>query len=146
MPARCRLLSSPLRRRLVCSRHARKRRGGPRPQGRGKQSLQRDNNGAARSSRVLLVDDDRELLGMLAFLVEQAGFIPVKAADPTQALEALESGDPAVAIVDLNLRPWSGFDLIAEIRRRRPKIPILVLTALGSEEDKVRALDLGADD
>jgi DNA-binding response OmpR family regulator len=92
------------------------------------------------------VDDDRELLGMLAFLVEQAGFIPVKAADPTQALAALESDDPAIAIVDLNLRPWSGFDLIAEIRRGRPKIPILVLTALGSEDDKVRALDLGADD
>jgi DNA-binding response OmpR family regulator len=111
-----------------------------------KSSVQRDNNGGARASRVLLVDDERDLVDLLAFLVEQAGFVPVRAVDPPQALEALENQDPVIAVIDLNLSHSSGFDLISEIRRRRPKIPIIVLTARGSEGDKVRALDMGADD
>jgi len=111
-----------------------------------KSSVQKDNNGGAYASRVLLVDDERDLVELLAFLVEQAGFIPIRAVDPAQALEALETSDPSVAVIDLNLSSSSGFDLIVEIRRRNPKIPIIVLTARGSESDKVRALDLGADD
>ena len=111
-----------------------------------KSSVHKENNGGAHASRVLIVDDERDLVDLLAFLVEQAGFIPVRAGDPTQALEALETADPSVAVIDLNLSSSSGFDLITEIRRRNPKIPIIVLTARGSESDKVRALDLGADD
>lgn len=98
------------------------------------------------ASRVLVVDDDRDLLDLLAFLAEQAGLLPVVASDPTGALDALGSGDFSVAVVDLNLKPGDGFELIAEMRRRSPKLPILVLTARANEDDKVRALDIGADD
>jgi len=108
--------------------------------------VEKVNRGGARAARVLLVDDERDLVELLAFLVEQAGFLPIRAGDPTEALGALESEDPAVAVVDLNLSSSSGFELITEIRRRKPKIPIIVLTARGSESDKVRALDTGADD
>jgi DNA-binding response OmpR family regulator len=108
--------------------------------------VERDSIVGARTSRVLLVDDERDLVELLAFLVEQAGFVPIRAVDPGEALGALEREDPAVAVVDLNLSSSSGFDLIFEIRRRKPKIPIIVLTARGSEGDKVRALDMGADD
>lgn len=111
-----------------------------------KASVERANNNGTFPSRILLVDDERDLLELLAFVVEQAGFVPVKTANPTEALAALEKESPAVAVVDLNLGPWSGFELIAEIRRRSPKLPITVLTARGGEEDKVRALDTGADD
>lgn len=108
--------------------------------------MQKDNKNGTSGTRVLLVDDERDLLELLAFVVEQAGFVPIKTSNPTQALAALEKEDPAVAVVDLNLHPWNGFDLIGEIRRRNPKLPITVLTARGSEDDKVHALDLGADD
>ena len=108
--------------------------------------MQRANNNGTFPSRVLLVDDERDLLELLAFVVERAGFVPVKTTNPTEALAALEKESPAVAVVDLNLGPWSGFELIAEIRQRSPKLPITVLTARGGEEDKVRALDTGADD
>jgi len=108
--------------------------------------MERVNKNGSSAPRVLLVDDERDLLELLAFVVEQAGFVPIKAVDPTQALEALENEHPAVAVVDLNLSPWSGFDLIQEIRRRNPKLPITVLTARAGEDDKVRALDQGADD
>jgi len=67
-----------------------------------KSSVQKDNNGGAYASRVLLVDDERDLVELLAFLVEQAGFIPIRAVDPAQALEALETSDPSVAVIDLN--------------------------------------------
>ena len=93
-----------------------------------------------------MVDDDRDLLDLIAFLVEQAGLVPVIASDPRAALDALESGDLSVAVVDLNLRPGDGFELIAEMRRRSPRLPILVLTGRANEDDKVRALDIGADD
>src|SRR5436309_9776786 len=95
---------------------------------------------------ILLVDDDQVLVDLLAFIVEQAGFIPLVATEPAGAIGPFEKEDPVVAVVDLNLRPWDGFELLAELRRRSPKLPIIVLTARGSEDDKVRALDMGADD
>ncbi|TMF74619.1 MAG: response regulator transcription factor [Chloroflexi bacterium] len=103
------------------------------------------NGGRARPA-VLLADDERDLLDLLAFLVKQAGLEPLTASDPTTALELLEKEVPAIAIVDLNLRPWDGFELLKELRRRSPTMPIIVLTARDNEDDKVRALDLGADD
>jgi len=108
--------------------------------------VQRSDNGGSLASRVLLVDDDRDLLDLLAFLVGQAGLLPIQATSPGEALAALERDDPSVAIVDLNMGPWDGFELIAELRRRSTKLPILVLTGRQAVDDKVRALDMGADD
>jgi DNA-binding response OmpR family regulator len=98
------------------------------------------------ATRVLIVDDDGQLLDLLAFLVRQAGFLPVTAMDPSEAVEAFQREAPSVAVIDLNLRPGDGFQLLADLRERSPKLPILVLTGRASEDDKVRALDMGADD
>jgi DNA-binding response OmpR family regulator len=95
---------------------------------------------------VLIVDDERDLLDLLAFLVEQAGLVPLVAPEPVEALEIFDKEHPSVAVVDLNLQPWDGFELLRELRRRSANVPILVLTARASEDDKVRALDMGADD
>jgi DNA-binding response OmpR family regulator len=100
-----------------------------------------------RRHEILVVDDDRDLVEILAFLIGQAGLIALVASDPASALEMFERHDPSVAVIDLNhLRPGDGFDLLAELRRRSATLPIIVLTARTSEDDKVRALDLGADD
>src|ERR1700730_11764657 len=99
-----------------------------------------------RRPRVLIVDDEKDLLSLLAFLVEQAGLVPVVASDHQGALDAFAREHPSVAVVDLNLRPRDGFEVLAELRRRSPKLPILVLTSRAGEDDKVRALDTGADD
>ncbi|HEV8535403.1 MAG TPA: response regulator transcription factor [Candidatus Limnocylindria bacterium] len=104
-----------------------------------------DNGGHGRS-KVLLVDDDRDLVDLLAFLVEQAGLAPLTACEPVSALELFEKEAPTVAVVDLNLEPWDGFELLADLRRRSPTLPIIVLTAKNHEDDKVRALEMGADD
>jgi two-component system response regulator RegX3 len=94
----------------------------------------------------LLVDDDKDLLDLLALLVEQVGIIPLPATGPATALQLYEQGHPSVAVVDLNLGPFSGLELIAELRKRSAWLPIIVLTVRGSEDDKVRALEAGADD
>ena len=104
------------------------------------------NGTGGQRSEILLVDDDRVLVDLLAFIVEQAGFVPLVATDPAGAIELFEKEDPIVAVVDLNLSPWDGFDLLADLRRRSAALPIIVLTARTSEDDKVRALDMGADD
>jgi DNA-binding response OmpR family regulator len=103
-------------------------------------------NGGAITPRILIVDDERDLLEVLAFLVRQAGFVPVTATDISEALEAFQRDDPSVAVIDLNLRPGDGFQLLADLRRMKPRLPILVLTGRSGEDDKVRALDMGADD
>jgi DNA-binding response OmpR family regulator len=103
-------------------------------------------NGSGDRAKILIVDDDRDLLSLLEFLVKQAGLVPVTATNPEEAIEVLGREAPSVAMVDLNLRPGDGFELVSELRRRSPALPILVLTARATEDDKVRALDSGADD
>ena len=95
---------------------------------------------------ILLVDDEQILVDLLAFIVQQAGYVPLVATEPAGAIKLFEEKHPVVALIDLNLRPWDGFDLLADLRRRSPTLPIIVLTARSSEDDKVRALDMGADD
>jgi DNA-binding response OmpR family regulator len=103
-------------------------------------------NGVGGCLRILLVDDEPDLVDLLAFIVQQAGLIPLTATEPAGALALLEKEHPDLAVVDLGLGAWNGFELIANLRRRNPKLPIIVLTARGNEDDKVRALDMGADD
>ncbi|TMF60733.1 MAG: response regulator, partial [Chloroflexi bacterium] len=67
---------------------------------------------------ILVVDDDRDLVDLLAFLIEQAGLASLVAYDPAGALEVFDKERPAVAIIDLNLDPWDGFELVGQLRQR----------------------------
>jgi DNA-binding response OmpR family regulator len=96
--------------------------------------------------KVLIVDDDRELTDLLQFAFQRAGFVPLIAHDSPSALRQLDQDHPDLLVVDVNLGAWNGFDLLQEVRRSAERIPIVMLTALGSEEDKVKGLELGADD
>jgi DNA-binding response OmpR family regulator len=95
--------------------------------------------------KVLLVDDDPDLLSVIEFALQQAGFLVVMAEDGELALRAFEREQPDLAVLDINLPRISGFELAQRLRARSP-IPILMLTARGEEDDIVRALALGADD
>jgi len=94
---------------------------------------------------ILLVDDDRELIELLAFALRRAGLEPISAHDSTSALRAFEEHKPELAVLDINLGGSSGLDVLKELRRRS-SVPVIMLTALDSEEDKVRGLETGADD
>ncbi len=95
--------------------------------------------------KILVVDDDPDLLDVIVFALQQAGFLPLKAAHGAAALEILQAEHPDLAILDINLPGVDGFELI-RLMRRDTVMPILMLTVRNEEEDVVRALELGADD
>ena len=95
--------------------------------------------------KILLVDDDPDLLAVTGFALQQAGFLVVKASDGLAALDAFEREQPHLAVLDINMPRMSGFELAQKLRERS-RIPLLMLTARSEESDVVRALALGADD
>ncbi len=95
--------------------------------------------------KILIVDDDADLLALVGFALTQAGYLVVKAPDARTALLRYAAESPDLAILDINLPDGSGFD-ICEAIRAHSRIPVMMLTARGEEEDLVRALELGADD
>jgi two-component system, OmpR family, response regulator VicR len=95
--------------------------------------------------RILLVDDDRELIDLLAFALRRAGLEPIAAHDAPSAVRLFEERRPDLVVLDINLGASSGLEVLKELRRRA-QLPVIMLTALDSEEDKVRGLELGADD
>ncbi len=95
--------------------------------------------------KILAVDDDQELLGLVSFALRQAGYFVIEAADGPAALAAFEREQPDLAILDVNLPGMSGFEVCRRIRERSAT-PIMMLTVRSGEEDEVKGLDLGADD
>lgn len=95
--------------------------------------------------KILLVDDDRDLVDMLRYVFQRDGFTVATAYDGEPALRSFQAEAPDLIVLDLMMPKRSGFDVLQEIRRVS-KVPIIVLTALGDEENTVNALDSGADD
>ena len=96
-------------------------------------------------TKVLLVDDDRDLVALITFAVTRAGFAVVSAYDAPAALNLLQKEHPDIAILDVDLGRSSGFDLLREVRRRSD-LPVIMLTGMGAERDKLQGFELGADD
>jgi DNA-binding response OmpR family regulator len=95
--------------------------------------------------KILIVDDDPDLLEIIVFALQQAGFLPLKSTTGQRALDILQAEQPDLGILDVNMPSMSGFDLIRSIRQQSP-MPLLMLTVRSEEQDIVRALELGADD
>jgi CheY-like chemotaxis protein len=96
-------------------------------------------------TRVLVVDDsatDRRLAGGL--LEKQAGWEVYFAANGKEALDAFEMHVPDIVVTDLDMPEMNGLELVEEVNREYPLIPIVLMTAKGSEEIAVQALELGA--
>jgi DNA-binding response OmpR family regulator len=95
--------------------------------------------------RVLAVDDEPRYLEIIRFNLEAAGYRVDVAASGEQALETAAAQEPDLIVLDLMLPGIDGFEVCRRVRERST-CPIIMLTAKGSEEDKVRGLRLGADD
>jgi DNA-binding response OmpR family regulator len=95
--------------------------------------------------KLLVVDDDLELLGLVSYALRQAGYLVVEAADGMAALAAFEREEPSLVVLDVNLSRLSGLEVCKRIRAMS-RVPIMMLTVRSAEEDQVAALDLGADD
>lgn len=95
--------------------------------------------------KLLVVDDDADMLAVVGFALRQAGFPVVSANSFGTALKTFRNEQPDLAILDINLPGGSGFELCG-LLRKESTTPIMMLTARGEEADLVRALELGADD
>ena len=95
--------------------------------------------------KVLIADDDADLRELIAFTLGQAGYLVVKAADGPTAVRRFEEESADLVVLDINMPGLSGFQ-VCEAIRARSRVPVMMLTVRGEEEDLVRALGLGADD
>lgn len=99
-----------------------------------------------KSRRILLVDDEQELLNMLESMLREDGYTQIQTAGSVkEALKAAESFSPQLAVLDVMLPDGNGFSLFERLRAFT-EIPVLFLTALGEDEDRLKGLGLGADD
>lgn len=96
--------------------------------------------------RVLVVEDDKPLRMTLAATLKAEGYFPVEAGSVTSARQRVAEQAPDLIILDLGLPDGDGMSLLSELRGAGDLSPIIVLTARGDEDSKVKALDLGADD
>jgi two-component system, OmpR family, KDP operon response regulator KdpE len=97
------------------------------------------------SQRVLVCDDEMQIRRALRVVLKDAGFEVTETADAAEALDAVSVKPPDAAIIDLLLPDGDGVEVCRSIRSWS-EMPILVLSAVGEEEQKVRALEAGADD
>jgi two-component system, OmpR family, KDP operon response regulator KdpE len=95
--------------------------------------------------RILVVDDEPNIIGTLAPLLRVRGYEVFSAMTGRAALEAVERDKPDLIVLDLGLPDINGVEVCRQIRQTL-SLPILVLSARGAEGDKVKALDAGADD
>ena len=100
------------------------------------------------SRRVLVVEDETPIREMLCFVLEQNGFEPIEAADFAQGVAQVVEPFPDLILLDWMLPGGSGIQFIKQMKQDEltRQIPIIMLTARGEEEDKVRGLEVGADD
>ena len=97
------------------------------------------------SPRVLVVDDEPQIVRGLKIILRNAGYAVEAAETKADALAALAARPPDALVLDLVLPDGEGVEVCQEVRRWS-RLPIVVLSAVGDEREKVRALDAGADD
>ncbi len=103
------------------------------------------NQGAAPGHRILVVDDEAPIRRLLRVVLTSNGFDVAEAVNGREAISAAATARPEVIILDLGLPDVDGLEVIRQIREWS-QAPILVLSVRGQEQDKVAALDAGADD
>ena len=96
--------------------------------------------------RILLIEDDRRLSGLVAKRLRSEGHEAETADNGIEGLVRATSGEPDIAVVDVMLPGMDGITLTSELRRRGVTIPVLMLTARDTVEDRVAGLRAGADD
>ncbi|MEW8046080.1 MAG: response regulator, partial [Candidatus Thiodiazotropha sp.] len=98
--------------------------------------------------RILAVDDEPAVGEMLRFILEQDGFQADFVENATQAINQIRKAKPDLILLDWMLPGMSGLELAGRLKKDREtaSIPIIMLTAKGEEDDKVRGLDIGAED
>jgi len=99
----------------------------------------------AKKVRIVTADDDPQLLRLIARNLEFEGYEVLTASDGALALEQIERSAPDLVLLDVMMPKMDGFTVTSRVREFSP-VPIIIVTARGQDQDKVKGLDLGADD
>jgi DNA-binding response OmpR family regulator len=97
-------------------------------------------------SKILLVEDEESLAIGLKYNLTEEGFIVTWIKNGKDAIEKLNSEEYDLIILDIMLPYINGFEITQYVREKNPQLPLLILTALTRKEDRVKGLELGADD
>jgi two-component system phosphate regulon response regulator PhoB len=102
----------------------------------------------ASAEHILVVDDEPDIVALVAYHLARAGYRVTTASSGTEALTLARSDRPALVVLDLMLPGISGYDVLERLRgeERTKHIAVLMLTARREEQDRIRGLTLGADD
>jgi DNA-binding response OmpR family regulator len=105
------------------------------------------NDEEGEKKRVLVVDDEPNIVLSLEFLLKEAGYEVSVARDGPAALEAATEFQPALVLLDVMLPGLDGYEVLQALRARRESrgLKVVLLTARGREADRLKGLDLGAD-
>jgi DNA-binding response OmpR family regulator len=95
---------------------------------------------------ILVIDDDENIRDMIGLMLEKEGFRPILAADGKTGLQEAFASRPSLILVDLRMPGIGGVDVCKKLRASGSQTPIIVLSAIGDEVDKVLLLEIGADD
>ncbi len=95
---------------------------------------------------ILVIDDDDNLRDTIGLMLEKEGFRPILCADGKNGLQEALANKPGLILVDLRMPGLNGVDVCKKVRAAGMQTPIIVLSAIGEELDKVLLLEIGADD
>ena len=98
--------------------------------------------------RVLIVDDNKENIDLIAYFLKPQNYELITAMDGVEALEKVESEKPDIILLDIMLPKMDGFQVCERLKKNKETrfIPIIMITALKELKDKIRSLEVGADD
>src|SRR5687768_13877688 len=96
--------------------------------------------------RILVVEDDMAILTGLSMNLTFEGYEVLQAQDGREGLRKALDAEPDLVVLDVMLPEMNGFEMLRELRARGSHVPVVMLTAKGTEQDKIVGLDLGADD
>ena len=108
-------------------------------------AMRQDQNDVTSGPLILVVDDDASILKLVGLELSEHGFHVITAGSGSEGIRLADEQRPDLVVLDLMLPDMSGMEVMRRIRERVP-VSIILLTAKGTEADKVRGLDLGADD
>jgi two-component system OmpR family response regulator len=97
-------------------------------------------------NRILLIDDEKHIVDVVVYALEESGFAVLTAMDGDRGLQRFREEAPDLVILDLMLPGMSGLDLFREMRIRRRDVPVIMLSSRSEEIDRVLGLEMGADD
>jgi DNA-binding response OmpR family regulator len=97
-------------------------------------------------ARILLVEDEIELLDVIAEHLEREGYAVTRAVDGEEALRKIQNERPDLVLLDVGLPGLSGFGVLQRLREDHPRVPVVMLTGLNDEAQARRTLQMGAVD